>query len=207
MKLLLNDIRAKFSELLYAVQKHLMNCIRPALANHSLVTGTLYDLPKTKSQLIAENALLRQQLIVLNRQVTKPHFTPLDRILLLCLCSRIHSWKQALLILKPDTLLRWHRQGFRLFWRFKSKPKTPKLRITEATIALIKQMAEDNPLWGAERIRGELLKLDISVSKRTIRKYLQRLRPRPCASQTWGTFLHNYSTQTWACDFLPVVDL
>ena len=131
---------------------------------------------------MAENALLRQQLIILNRQVKKPSFTPLDRFFLVVLASRLANWKQALLILKPDTLLRWHRQGFRLFWKLKSKPnKNSQPKISQETIDLIKEMAAKNPLWGAERIRGELLKLNIKVAKRTIQTIY-------AAGPTYATF-------------------
>ena len=87
------------------------------------------------------------------------------------LAGRVSAWKQALLILKPDTLLLWHRQGFRLFWKLKSKPKYNAPKINPETVALIKQMAAENQTWGAERIRGELLKLGIKVAKRTVQKY------------------------------------
>src|SRR5690242_7860516 len=89
----------------------------------SPAVGTLADVAKTKKELIAENALLRQQLIVLNRQVNKPEFKPLDRLILVVLASLVRDWKQALLILKPDTLLRWHRAGFKLVWKLKSRTK------------------------------------------------------------------------------------
>jgi hypothetical protein len=98
-----------------------MSWIKPT--KPSFIIGTLNDLTRPNSQLIAENALLRQQLIVLNRQIKKPEFTPLDRLLLVWLASMVQSWKQALLIVKPDTLLHWHRQGFKLFWKIKSKSK------------------------------------------------------------------------------------
>lgn len=201
----LKIIRGKLHTLNQSVQKLVMNSIKPART--SLILDALNDLTRSKPQLIAENALLRQQLIVINRQVKKPKFTSLDRLLLVGLASTVQSWKQALLIVKPDTLLRWHRQGFKLFWKFKSRTKKAKPKISEETIALIKQMAKENPLWGAERIRGELLKLSITVSKRTVRKYLQKTRPQRVPTQNWGTFLRNHSSQIWACDFLTITDL
>jgi len=104
-------------------------------------------------------------------------------------------------------VLRWHRQGFRLFWRRKSTPRTRPAPLATETIDRIKQMARDNPLWGSERIRGELLKLGIRVSKRTIQKYTRRVpRPRP-PGQAWATFLRNHAHETWAGDFLQVTDL
>ncbi len=118
--------------------------------------------------MLLENALLRQQLIVLNRQVNRPQFNNTDRAPLVLLASRLQTWKSLLLIVQPDTLLRWHRKGFRLFWKRKSKTDSREPELPADTMELIKQMAEDNRLWGAERIRGELIKLDIRVCKRTI---------------------------------------
>ena len=122
-------------------------------------TGAAADLLKSKEQLIVENAFLRQQVIVLKRHVARPQLTAKDRSLLVLMASRVRDWKNALLIVKPDTLLRWHRQGFKLFWRQKSKGQARKPRLSAETVALIKQMALENRRWGAKRIRGELLKL------------------------------------------------
>jgi putative transposase len=134
------------------------------------------DLGRGKSELVAENILLRQQLIILRRQTKRPHITQTDRLLLVLLARAVRTWKQALLIVQPETLLKWHRQGFRLFWRRKSKAKSTQTKVAAETISLIKEMARDNRLWGAERIRGELLKLGIHVCKRTIQKYMRHER-------------------------------
>src|SRR5205814_678874 len=93
-------------------------------ANNSLLLGTITDLPRSKHDLIAENALLRQQLIVLHRQVKRPQLTNSDRVLLVLLASKLQTWKTSLLIVQPDTLLRWHRRGFRWFWKKKSKARS-----------------------------------------------------------------------------------
>src|SRR6266700_785954 len=137
----------------------------------SLLLGTFADLARSKAELMAENALLRQQLIILKRQVKRPACTKTDRILLVLLAKAVRIWKQALFLVQPDTLLRWHREAFRLFWKHKSKARSKQTRISPETIALIKEMAAKNRLWGAERIRGELLKLGIQVCKRTVQKY------------------------------------
>ncbi len=174
------------------------------------MVNNLPDFGRSKPALIAENAFLRQQLLVLNRQVTKPQFTPLDRIILVFLANLVKGWQQTLLILQPNTLLRWHCQGFKLFWKFKSTRKNThrQPRINQETIALIKKMAQENKLWGAERIRGELLKLNIKVAKRTIQKYMRQVRNSPAPTwQNWHTFLKNHSKEIWACDFLPVTNL
>ena len=108
--------------------------------------------------------------------------------------------------MQPDTLLRWHRDLFRGYWRRKSKPKQREAHISAETIALIKQMANENRLWGAERIRGELLKLGVKVSKRTIQKHMRTERRRQ-SGQTWATFLKSHIGDIWACDFTTVYDL
>ncbi len=125
-------------------------------ATVSIAAGSLFDLTRSRTVLLAENAMLRQQLIVLKRQGKRPMLTNGDRIRLLLLARCTRNWRQALHIIQPDTLLRWHRELFRRYWRCKSKSKQRKPRITPETIDLIKQMAKENRLWGAERIRGEL---------------------------------------------------
>jgi putative transposase len=175
--------------------------------NTSLLLGTLTDLSRSKPELVAENAFLRQQLIILRRQGKRPACTKADRMLLVLLARILRSWKQALVIVQPETLLRWHRQGFKLFWRYTSRTASTTPRISPEIVDLIKEMARDNRLWGAERIRGELLKLGIRVCKRTIQKSMRTVRSQQPRGQTWATFLHNHAGQIWACDFLPVTDL
>ena len=155
----------------------------------SLPLSTLTDLGRSKSELIAENALLRHQLIILKRQVKRPSLTRADRILLVLLARVVRTWRQALVIVQPDTLLRWHRELFRLSWKRRSKASSHKPKAASETIALIRQMAKDNRLWGAERIRGELLKLGIHVCKRTIQKYMRHVRTHPPRGQRWATDL------------------
>ena len=171
----------------------------------SIIAGSLSDLHCNRIDLIVENALLRQQLIVLNRQIKLPQLTNGDRLRMVLLARCTRFWKQAIHIVQPDTLLRSHRKLFQLYWTRKSKPKQKKPRISTETIHLIQQMAHENRLWGAERIRGELLKLGIRVSKRTIQRYLPR--KRQSTSQTWATFLKNHAFDIWACDFTVVYDL
>ena len=173
----------------------------------SLPLGTLADLARSKAELIAENALLRQQLIILKRQVKRPACTKRDRILLVLLARGVRAWKQTILIIQPETLLRWHRELFRLYWKRRSKASSYKPRVAAETIALIREMAKENRLWGAERIRGEVLKLGIRVCKRTIQKYMRHVRSPHPRGQKWATFLHNHAAQIWACDFLQVTDL
>ena len=176
---------------------------KPATA--LLIAGGITDLNRNRTDLITENALLRQQLIVLSRQVKRPQLTNGDRLRMVLLARCTGFWKQAIHIVQPETLLRWHRELFQIYWRWKSKPQKKKPRITPETIDLIQQMANENRLWGAERIRGELLKLGIRVSKRTIQRYLPK--KRESTNQTWTTFLRNHAGDIWACDFTVVYDL
>jgi len=169
--------------------------------------GTVTDLFRSKSQLVAENALVRQQLIILRRQVKRPVYTRADRMVLVLLARAVQTWKQVLFIVQPETLLRWHREGFRWFWKRKSKGTSPTPKLAPEIIIFIKEMAKNNQLWGAERIRGELLKLDIRVCKRTIQKYMRRVRTARPRGQNWATFLRNHAKDVWACDFLQVTDL
>jgi putative transposase len=155
----------------------------------SLPLQILADLSRSKSELVAENALLRHQLTILQRQVKRPSITRTDRMLLVLLARLVRTWQQALLIVQPETLLRWHRELFRWYWKRKSKATSRKPKVAEETIALIREMAKDNRLWGAERIRGELLKLGIQVCKRTIQKYMRTIRTHQPRSQTWATDL------------------
>lgn len=136
------------------------------------------------------------------RQIQRPVYRKTDRLLLVFLARMVRAWKQALFLVQPETLLRWHRELFRVFWKHKSKRRSQKPRPSSETIALIKEMAANNRLWGAERIRGELLKLNIRVSKRTIQKYMKYIRPPRSKGQNWKTFLRNHAAEIWACDAL-----
>jgi len=179
-------------------------------ATCTLLEGVAADWLRSKPELVAENALLRQQLIVLERQVKHPAFRSVDRGLFVVLASRLPHWKRALLIVKPDTLLKWHRRGFKLFWRRKSQGPAREPRLDEETIALIKRMAMENRRWGTKRIRGELLKLGLQVNRGTIRRYMRQARremPPRHTGQTWATFLANHAPQIWACDFLQSYDV
>jgi hypothetical protein len=171
-----------------------------------LALGAATDLFRSRRQLLAENALLRQQLIVARRGLSRPQLTTWDRVRIVLLARLSDGWRGALLLVQPDTVLRWHRMGFRLFWRIKSRRRQCKPKLTAETVSLIKEMAAANRLWGAERIRGELLKLGIKVSKRTVQKYMNGSRGPGRSGQSWSTFLRNHANDRWACDFLQVYD-
>jgi hypothetical protein len=113
------------------------------------------------------------------------------------------GWRRHLVLVRPETVVRWHRQGWRLFWRWKSRPRLGRPRLRAEWRELIAVMARDNPLWGSERIRGELLKLGIAVSKRSIQRYRGRGPLRP-PSQRWRAFLRNHAGTIWAADLLTV---
>jgi putative transposase len=202
---ILGAIRRHRDAVLRRVHRWLLAQTKPAKG--TLVGGTIGDVTRSKVAVTAENALLRQQLIVLQRPVKRPMCTPRDRLLLVLLARLAHGWRTALLIVQPDTLLRWHRQGYRLVWRVRSASATKRPQVAPETVMLIKRMATENRLWGAERIRGELLKLGVRVGKRTVQRHMRAARPRHPRSQTWATFLHNHAHEVWACDFLPVIDL
>jgi hypothetical protein len=106
------------------------------------------------------------------------------------------------LIVQPDTLLRGPRELFRLTWKRRSKASSHQPKVAAKTITLIRQMAKENRLWGAERIRGELLKLGMHVCKRTVQKYMRHVRMPQPRGQRWATFLRNHAGQIWACDAL-----
>src|SRR6266568_6048970 len=189
----------------------LSNFSQAASTLRMLLVDTLHFLRlclRSPTALAAENLFLRKQLALYQERQVKPqHATNAIRIALTWL-ARWFDWRQTLVVVQPATLLRWHRQGFRVFWRWKSRRGRPP--IPANLQALIRQMARDNPTWGQERIANELLlKLGLQVSPRTVRKYLpKRLRHGPdnhATSQRWRTFLHNHAQAIVACDCCVVV--
>jgi len=124
--------------------------------------------------------------------------TPADRLRLVLLARLVRGWRAALLIVQPETLLRWHRQGFRLVWRARSRGASKRPQVSAEAVAAIRRMAGDNRRWGAERICGERRKLGIRVGKRTVQRHLRAARPpRPAGDgQTWATFLRNHAHET-----------
>jgi hypothetical protein len=164
---------------------------------------------RSKPELLLENALLRHQIIILERQSKRPRLSWRDRTIIVLLTSRLRTWKATLKIVQPDTVLRWHRDLFRRVWTRKSQPKRKPGRppLDKDIVALIKLMAKENRTWGAERIVGELAKLGIRVSNTTVQKYIQQVREAEPSNQNWATFLRNHASQIWACDFLQTYDI
>ncbi len=158
---------------------------------------------KTQARLEAEIVLLRQQLNVLRRRVpSKPKLAVADRLIFVWLYRLVPSVLSAVSVIEPQTVIRWHRMGFRLNWRWKSRSRGGRPRIPAEIRRLIRDMSLANRLWGAPRIHGELLKLGIEVAQSTVAKYMAKSgRGR---SQTWKTFLHNHTAGVDAMDFLIV---
>ena len=160
-----------------------------------------------RADLVAENLLLRQQVGALTRPTRKrPRLRARDKLFWLLARLARPDWRRHLLVVRPETVVRWHRRGWRLFWRWRSRARTGRPRVSAEVRQLIATMAGDNSGWGAERIRGELRKLGMVVSKRSIRRYRWRRAPRP-PTRTGRTFLTNHRPRIRAADFLAVQTL
>jgi transposase InsO family protein len=168
-----------------------------------LLAYFLISVLKSKRRLEAEVVVLQHQLNVLRRAApSKLRLTFTDRLILVWLYRLFPSLIKAVAIVKPATVLRWHRGGFRLYWRWKSRSKGGRPKIAAEIRQLIREMSLANPLWGAPRIHGEFLKLGIEIGETTVAKYMVRGR-RP-SSQSWKTFLRNHAAGIAAMDFLVV---
>lgn len=164
-----------------------------------LVRGLLSD----RGRLAAENLALRQQLAVLKHANPRPKLGRRDRIFWVWLARLWAGWRSALVIVKPETVIGWHRQGFRLYWRWKARAgPAGRPRVTQEIRDLIRRMARENPLWGAPRIAAELHFLGYDVADSTVARYLPRGRRPP--SPNWRTFLANHGGQIAAIDFFTV---
>ena len=162
---------------------------------------------RPRAALVAENLFLRKQLALFQERKVRPRRADAATRWMMSSLSRWFAWREALVSVQADTLLRWHRQGFRLFWRWKSRT-AGRPRLPHNLQALIGEMAADNPSWGQKRIANELqLKLRIRVSPRTVAKYLRRGGPlrAPDPKQRWLTFVHNHAKVIVACDFFVVI--
>ncbi len=167
----------------------------------SILLYSFASLFRTRRDLAFENLLLRQQLAVLKEKGGRPQLSPTDRSFWVIVSKLWPKWRESLYIVKPETVIRWHRQGFKRHWARKCRNRgrpglDPEIKL------LIKRMSEANPLWGAPRIHGELLKLGIEISQTTVAKYLVREGKPP--SQTWRTFLKNHAEGIVATDFFTV---
>jgi hypothetical protein len=158
-----------------------------------------------RSFLAAENILLCQQLIILKRSVKRPILKRSDRIIITIITKLYRNWKKVLLIISLDTIIKWHRKRFRLYWQWKSHRKPGRTTISNELKELIRKMSSENPTWGAPRIRAELKLLGYTVAVSTIAKYMNRKEKPP--SQTWRTFLTNHAHQIAGIDFFNVVTI
>jgi putative transposase len=157
---------------------------------------------RSRRQLVLENVALRHQLEVLQRNARTPRLRPTDRALWAILSRILPDWRHHLTIVQPDTVIRWHRAGWRLYWRWRSDPGGGRPKVSEDVRALIRRMSLENPLWGAPRIHGEMLKLGYDICESTIARYMVRQPGTP--NQTWQTFIRNHITEIAAIDFFTV---
>jgi hypothetical protein len=171
--------------------------------------GTLVRLFCSQKSLLLENLALRQQLSVLKRRHPRPRLALLDRLFWLIVRRCWSGWKQALLVVTPETVVRWHRAGFRWYWMLMSKAGKPLGRrpLSQAVRDLIFQMVAANPTWGAPRIHGELLMLGFDVSERTISRWMKRTQRNPDPARRWLAFLRNHKEAIAAMDFFTVPTL
>ncbi len=166
----------------------------------------LVGLFRSRAALLAENAMLRQQVIVLRRAVPRPRLKAHDRLGISAITKVFPSLLAAVAIVRPETVLRWHRSLWKLLWRRRSRRPIGRPPIDADTRSLIRRMWKENPLWGEDVIAGELAKLGHHVSPRTVAKYRPAHLPRG-RGQKWSTFIRNHLGQTWAADWFTIVTL
>jgi transposase InsO family protein len=155
-----------------------------------------------RAALAVENLALRQQLAILDRKLPRPKLKKRDRLFWVLLSRLWSGWQSVLVIVKPETVIRWHRQGFRYYWHWKSRSKPGRPKIPRELRDLIRQMSRENPLWGAPHIQAQLHLLGYDLASSTIAKYMDRSGKPP--SQTWRTFLKNHIDGIAAVDFFTV---
>ncbi len=174
-----------------------------------LLLGLLWRFFYSRRDLLLENLALRQQLLTLKRRKPRPRLARLDRLFWLVARRPWPKWKQALVIVTPETVIRWHRLGFGLYWNWLSRHRVVVGRkpISKEVRDLIFRMVAENSTWGAPRIHGELLKLGIDISERTVSRWVQKAPKNPESAQRWQTFLHNHREAIAAMDFFTVPTL
>ena len=159
---------------------------------------------RSRSDTALEVLALRQQVAVLKRKRPRPPLNFSDRLFWKALRRFWSRWADVLVIVKPETVVGWHRAGFRLYWRWRSRPRGGRPKITDEVRDLIRRLAADNPDWGAPKIHGELLKLGFVVSERTVARYLRRIRRCGDPAKRWLAFLQNHREAIVAFDFFTV---
>ena len=159
-----------------------------------------------RSDTALEVLALRQQVAVLKRKCPRPPLNSLDRLFWTTLRRSWSRWTDVLVIVKPETVIGRHRAGFRLYWRWRSRPRGGRPNITDEIRGLIRRLAEENPDWGAPKIHGELQKLGFVVSERTVARYLRRVRRRGDSGKRWLAFLRNHRSEDPALQCDPPSD-
>ena len=157
----------------------------------------------TNLQLKLEIIFLTKQLEIYQRSDPKLKINRSDRMIFSLMMDLLSNWKERMFIVKPETVIKWHRTAFRIFWRWKSQHKGGRPKVSREVINLIKQMANENTQWGVPRIHGELLKLGFDISESTVQRYMHRKGKRT-TGQNWKTFLKNHSKEIVSIDFLTV---
>ena len=159
---------------------------------------------RSRSDTALEVFALRQQVAVFKRKRPRPRLNSWDRLFWTILRRCWSRWTDVLVLVKPDTVVGWHRAGFRLYWRWRSRPLGGRPKITEEIRVLIRRLAQENQHWGAPKIHGELQKLGFVVSERSVARYLRRMRRRGDPTENWLTFLQNHREVIVAFDFFTV---
>jgi putative transposase len=168
-----------------------------------LLVGWLRALLRSRTALVVENLALRQQLVVLRRSVRRPRLRRRDRVFWIGLSQFWGGWRGAIILVQPATVVTWHRQGFRLYWRWKSRGgKLGRPTVEREIRDLVRCMSRENPLWGAPRIQAELQLLGLDAAESTVAKYMARTNKPP--SPNWRTFLNNHMADLAAIDFFVV---
>jgi putative transposase len=157
----------------------------------------------TNLQLKLEVIFLAKQLEIYQRTDPKLKINRTDRMFFSLMKDLLLNWKVRIFVVEPETVIKWHRSAFKFYWRWKSKPKGGRPRVSREVIALIKQMANDNPSWGSPRIHGELLKLGFNICEYTVQRYMPKKGKRT-TGQNWKAFLQNHSKEIISIDFLTV---
>ena len=171
-----------------------------------LCVGLLARCFRSRRRLLLENLALRQQLAVQKRRQARPTLLPFDKLFWVLACRLWPDWKKSLLVVTPETVVRWHRNGFRLYWSLISKVRKQvgRKRLSREVRKLIFRMVAENPTWGAPRIHGELLMLGFDVSERTISRWMKRAPRDPRPAERWRAFLENHREAIAAMDFFTV---
>ena len=174
-----------------------------------LCVGTLVHFFRMRRSLLLENLALRQQLAVLKRRCRRPCLSPFDKLFWVAVSRFWSGWEQALIVVTPETVIRWHRAGFRLYWKLISRVRTRVGRkpTPKGVRELIFRMVIENPTWGAPRIHGELLMLGFDLCERTISRWMKRAPRDPGPTQRWLAFLRNHREAIAAMDFFTVPTL